>query len=67
MRAQKSPTPLESVAYRVLLGSLVGRAGIEACLAAEDGVPDAAAQDNVGFAFDTLADKLITLAEAKLG
>jgi hypothetical protein len=65
MRAEKSsaPGPLERVAFRVLLGSLAGVSGVEACLTTEEKTPDASTQDNVGFAFDALAERLIAMAD----
>jgi hypothetical protein len=68
MRVEKSssPGPLESVAFRVLLGSLAGMSGVEACLAAEESTLDAATQDNFGFAFDALAERLIAMAAPQL-
>jgi hypothetical protein len=51
---------LETVAYRVLLGSLVGTATVEACLATED-CGAAAAPDRLARALDSLATKLAQL------
>ena len=48
---------LERVAYRVLLGSLVGTATVETCLAAEDGNAQAPHSDRVARALDALAER----------